>query len=80
MKIELLCFAAMKDFFPAKESIDLEAIRTIADLRSVLESKNPLSGPLLRISRFAVDQVIVGEDHSLVDGQTVAVLPPSSGG
>ncbi|EPG75795.1 ThiS family protein [Leptospira fainei serovar Hurstbridge str. BUT 6] len=70
----------MKDFFPAKESIDLEAIRTIADLRSVLESKNPLSGPLLRISRFAVDQVIVGEDHSLVDGQTVAVLPPSSGG
>ncbi|EQA46900.1 ThiS family protein [Leptospira broomii serovar Hurstbridge str. 5399] len=70
----------MKDFFPAKENIDLESIRTISDLRSALESKNPLSAPLLRISRFAVDQVIVAEDHSLVDGQTVAVLPPSSGG
>ncbi|PJZ70068.1 molybdopterin synthase sulfur carrier subunit [Leptospira perolatii] len=80
MNITLLCFAALKDFFPASENLHLDKIGTVADLKEFLQSKEPKAAELLEVSRFAVNQSIVNEQDLLVDGSVVAVLPPSSGG
>ena len=80
MTIELLCFAALRDHFPARQHVPLEELQTIADLRILLERQKPEAGALLAQSRFAVDQILVRDDHSLKAGKIVAVLPPSSGG
>ncbi|TGK17568.1 MoaD/ThiS family protein [Leptospira fluminis] len=70
----------MKDYFPAMEELFVKSGSTIAELRSSLEVRNPSASRLLRVSRFAVNQEIVEDAYSLSDGQSVAVLPPSSGG
>ncbi|TGK06265.1 MoaD/ThiS family protein [Leptospira fletcheri] len=80
MKIRLLCFAAMKDYFPPQEELLVKSGSTIAELRSSLEIRNPSAARLLKVSRFAVNQEIVEDGYFLSEGQSVAVLPPSSGG
>ncbi|TGN08500.1 MoaD/ThiS family protein [Leptospira ilyithenensis] len=80
MKIQLLCFAAMKDFFPAHEDLTLEGVHTLSDLKLYLQNQNPKASSLLKISRFAINQTIVSEEESIFDGAVIAVLPPSSGG
>ncbi|PJZ64392.1 MoaD/ThiS family protein [Leptospira wolffii] len=80
MNIELYCFAAMKDYFPARDSLSLEKVETVADLRNHLAVLKPDSSDLLRLCRFAINHTIVADEVKLFDGATVAVLPPSSGG
>lgn len=80
MRIELICFAGMKDFFPSKSNLDLEREKTISDLRVFLETNRPEASSLIQVSRFAINQSIVKDDEKLFEGASVAVLPPSSGG
>ncbi len=77
--MELLFFAALKDHFPQSQKWE-SGIPTVGDLREQLSTQQPEAAELLRISRFAVNQVIVEDDHALGSSDIVAVLPPSSGG
>ncbi len=53
---------------------------TVADVVAAVEQQHPkLEGTLRRVAR-AVDDEIVGDDHPVSPGSTVALLPPVSGG
>ncbi|MGJ4746545.1 MoaD/ThiS family protein [Leptospira sp. SA-E8] len=80
MDIQLLFFAAVKDHFPDLKKIEVSEGDSINHLRKILAHTNPSSESILKVSRFAVNQAIVGDDFVLREGSVVAVLPPSSGG
>ncbi|TGN02078.1 MoaD/ThiS family protein [Leptospira dzoumogneensis] len=80
MDIQLLFFAAVKDHFPDLKRIEVSEGDSILNLRKILTHTNPSSESILKVSRFAVNQSIVGDDFVLKEGSVVAVLPPSSGG
>ncbi|TGK03656.1 MoaD/ThiS family protein [Leptospira selangorensis] len=80
MDIQLLFFAAVKDHFPDLKKIEVSEGDSIVHLRKILTNTNPDSESILKVSRFAVNQSIVGDDFVLREGSVVAVLPPSSGG
>lgn len=80
MKIKLLCFAAMKEYFPAEQELQLENTFSSSDLRLHLGKLNPKARSLLKISRFAINQTIFPDDQPLFENAIVAILPPSSGG
>ena len=72
-------FAALKDFFD-KEFETKENIRTLADLRSHLVLSKPEAENILNSCRFAVDEEFVDMNYKLKPNDTIAIIPPSSGG
>ncbi len=80
MSVEILFFAAMKDHFPAQDRLILNGGESIADLRNILSDLKPEASSLLQVSRFAVNQKVVGDEFTVPEGAVIAVLPPSSGG
>ncbi|MCG6141718.1 MoaD/ThiS family protein [Leptospira mtsangambouensis] len=80
MKIQLLSFAALKDFFPPKQELILDGIHTVFDLKNYLQNINPDAGNLIKVSRISINQIIVKDSDTITEGSIVAILPPSSGG
>ncbi|MCW7482837.1 MoaD/ThiS family protein [Leptospira kanakyensis] len=80
MKIQLLSFAALKEFFPSKQDLSLEGINTVSDLKSYLLGLKPDAEKLIKISRISVNQTISKDSDLITEGAIVALLPPSSGG
>jgi len=80
MEIQLLSFAALKDFFPSKQDLSLEGIKTVSDLKMYLRLRNPDATNLIKISRISINQIIAKDSDPIIDGAVVAILPPSSGG
>lgn len=78
--MQLLCFAALKDHFPASRDWNAPIPSSVQALRMALERECPEAAPLLKVSRFAINQTLVEDDHPLQESDEVAVLPPSSGG
>ena len=77
MKIKM--YAVLKDYFPNTLEIASD-IKAISELQKVLEDQNPSAKAILKLSRFAVDDAFVSLDFALKGGETVSVIPPSSGG
>jgi molybdopterin converting factor subunit 1 len=72
-------FAAYREAAGAREmEVPLNADSTVADLKELLAERIPA----LRTARglVAVNQVYVGSDVDLHDGDEVALIPPVSGG
>ena len=65
----------------SEQSLSLPAsVRTIADLSAFLEaSAEALRGRLSSV-RFARNEAFAGADDPIEDGDTVALIPPFSGG
>ncbi|MDF3818391.1 MoaD/ThiS family protein [Leptospira sp. 96542] len=80
MKIQLLSFAAFRDFLPNTQTLELESSATVADLKNLLKQQYPELTKLLGISRVSINQSIVAETEVINDGAIIALLPPSSGG
>ncbi|TGK00707.1 MoaD/ThiS family protein [Leptospira semungkisensis] len=80
MFVQVLFFAAMKDHFSSQERLELTEESNVRGLRDFLLERKPEASSLLQVSRFAVNQVVVGDEFILQEGAIVAVLPPSSGG
>ncbi|EMJ88259.1 MoaD/ThiS family protein [Leptospira meyeri] len=80
MKIQLLSFAALKDFFPPKQELTIDGIRTVLDLKKHLQNQKPEASHLIKVSRISINQTIANDSDSITEGSTVAILPPSSGG
>ena len=77
MKVEV--YAVLKDYFEPSFSMAVPA-SSISELKQQLLEKNPHAAGVLKASRFAVNNEFVQEDYKLSAHDTIAVLPPASGG
>jgi molybdopterin converting factor subunit 1 len=82
LKIHLLYFAALRDLAgKSQETIDVTAdVRTVAALRAHLEREVPSLGGRLDAVRWAQNEVFVGMETAIADGDTIALIPPVAGG
>jgi sulfur-carrier protein len=82
LTIKLLYFAAVRDLAGrSQESMDLPpAVSTIGALRAHLELVVPALAGRLDAVRWAKNEVFVGMETALDDGDVVALIPPVAGG
>lgn len=85
MKLELRFFASLRESLGlSSESITAPVeVKTIADLRSHLAQRgNPWAEVLAssRVIRCALNQEMVSDATTLVEGAEVAFFPPVTGG
>lgn len=77
MRVEV--FAVLKDHFDAKFSLS-ESVDSVSDLKQRLINEKPSAAGILQACRFAVNNEFVSEDYKLNKDDTIAILPPASGG
>ena len=79
--IQVLCFAQLRERLGQSAfSLTLSSGATGRDLVSALRARHPTLGPLLEVSRLAVNCEYVVDDVVLRDGDDVALITPVSGG
>jgi molybdopterin converting factor subunit 1 len=81
-RVTLLYFAAIADLVRSRqEALTLPAdVRDVRELYIYLEHTHPTLLGRLAVVRCAVNERFVDADHTLADGDTVALIPPVSGG
>lgn len=81
-RISVLYFAALRERVgTSSEEIELPAeVVNVRALSAWLEEHRPALKGCLGAVRFAVDEELVSPDRVLRPGDTVALLPPVSGG
>ena len=81
MNLKLLYFAQLREQRGASEdSLEMPAGSTVRDLRHhLLESYPQLKGTLERVA-FAINMEYTEDDCRLAEGDSVALIPPVSGG
>jgi molybdopterin synthase sulfur carrier subunit len=77
--IKLLYFAILREKLGRQEEM-LEFSGSVGELRKLLVEREPHLADVLKVCLFAVNQEYVGEEFILKGGETVAVIPPVSGG
>jgi molybdopterin synthase sulfur carrier subunit len=77
--IKLLYFAILREKLGRQEEM-LEFSGSVGELRKLLVEREPHLADVLKVCLFAVNQEYVEEDFILKGGETVAVIPPVSGG
>ena len=77
--IRLLYFAILREKLGRQEEV-LEFSGSVGELRKLLVEREPHLADVLKVCLFAVNQEYVVEDFILKGGETVAVIPPVSGG
>ena len=77
--IRLLYFAILREKLGRQEEM-LEFSGSVGELRKLLVEREPHLADVFKVCLFAVNQEYVEEDFILKGGETVAVIPPVSGG
>lgn len=81
MKITVKCFALAKQLVGGDTvSVELNDGNTVDDLKKELALRFPQMDRVLNSSMIAVDGNYVSGNHSLLETQEVACIPPVSGG
>jgi molybdopterin synthase sulfur carrier subunit len=81
MPVRVLLFAGLRDAAGARElCVDLEPAGGITELRAALVRTCPRLEPLLANAAVAVNEEYVDGNVRLQPGDTVALIPPVSGG
>jgi len=81
IKLEVLLFAQPRELAGTdRVSVELPAGSTWAELKDDLVRRYPGLGPLVAVSRLAVDGEFVDQAAKIVEGKEVALVPPVSGG
>ena len=81
----------VKVFAGIRESVGTETLQieildgtTALDIKEQLANRYPDAAELIRMSRLAVDQKFVSDEHALAGqaspGDEIALIPPVSGG
>ena len=80
MKVKVLYFSQVKDKVGKnEEEIEFEG-KTLEDLVDVLVNKYPNIEDIFKRSIFAVNESYETIDYNLQDNDTIAIIPPVSGG
>lgn len=77
MRIQV--YAVLKDHFD-KEFHLTAPLPDVGALRTYLIREKPAAADILNISRFAVNDEFIDNDFQLHDHDTIAIIPPASGG
>ncbi len=77
--IKILYFSVVREKLKKSEE-EIEFKGSIEELRNLLKEKYPELSEILDKVKFAVNEEYVSDDHIVKDGDTVAVIPPVSGG
>jgi molybdopterin converting factor subunit 1 len=82
LTIQLLYFAAVRDLAgKVEETMELSPdVTTVGALRVLVEHTNPALAGRLDAVRWAKNEVFVGMDAKIDDGDVVALIPPVAGG
>ncbi len=81
MKIKILYFSSIKDKLKkASEEIDIKENSTVEDLVTALKEKYPDISQNLDRVMIAVNEEYTEKSTKLKEGDTVALIPPVSGG
>ncbi|TKB97594.1 MoaD/ThiS family protein [Pedobacter cryophilus] len=75
MKVKV--YAVLKDYFAAETEI---VAQNITDLKEQLLQLNPSAKEVINLSRFAVNDAFVENNHQINENDTISIIPPSSGG
>lgn len=80
MRVKILYFSSVRDKIGLpSEEIDFNG-KTLNDLKNTLIKKYPQIRENLEKVMFAINQEYADLNASLKDGDTVAIIPPVSGG
>ncbi len=81
MRIEVLCFAAARDATGAPRlELELHEGATVGDAEAALTERCPALRPLASGLRYAVNEEFAPRSSVLHDRDTLALVPPVSGG
>jgi molybdopterin converting factor subunit 1 len=81
MKLEVLAFASARDAVGhGALTIEVPDGASVAHVVELLLERHAALRPVRDSMRFAVNEEFVGADHSLREGDRLALLPPVSGG
>jgi len=81
MRVRLVSFGPLKAAFGAGgQSRELRAGESVGGLLALLRREGVVSEEVLRSAAVAVNHEYAAQDHTLHDGDEVAILPPVSGG
>jgi molybdopterin synthase sulfur carrier subunit len=82
VRVKVLYFAVLRDLVGrSEEGVDVPpSVRTVGELARHLESVEPrLSGRMTHV-RIARNETFARDDEPIVDGDTIALIPPVAGG
>ena len=81
MQIQVLYFAVFRERLGVEgEPLTVDDGATVADAVALLEGRHPIVKTLRGRYRIAVNQAMVGDDHALVAGDELVLIPPVAGG
>ena len=81
MRCDVLLFAQLADAIgKSRLTIDLPKGATIADAIESMSKDHPVVQSMRDTLAVAVNERYCRDDHSLNDGDTIALIPPVSGG
>lgn len=82
MTVAVLYFAALRELLGLQEETlsDLPGPMSVQRLGELLGRRHPKLAPHLSSVRFAVNEAFAPADAEVEDGDTVALIPPVSGG
>lgn len=82
MTVAVLYFAALRELLGLREETlsDVPTPLPVQAFAQRLAERHPELEPHLGSVRFAVNEVFVGASEEIDDGDTVALIPPVSGG
>ena len=81
MRISVLYFAVLRERLATDgEVLELPPSAIVADAVATLAARHPAIAALRGRFRCAVNQDFTGDDHPLVDGDELALIPPVAGG
>jgi molybdopterin converting factor subunit 1 len=81
MRVTLLYFAHLRERTGTREeSREVPDSCTAGQLRAAVESAHPALKGMLATCRIAVDEEFAADTQPIREGQTIAFIPPVSGG
>jgi molybdopterin converting factor subunit 1 len=81
VRVQVLYFAVLRERLRLDgEALDLPADSTVRAAREAIAVRHPEIGPLLSRTQTAVNRALVVPEHTLCDGDELALIPPVAGG
>ena len=80
MNLKIVCFAGLRKYFGSEAMIPVESGSTYAKIIDELILLKPDAKEILTSSRIAVNEKFVSLTDTIKSGNTLFLIPPSSGG